>query len=202
MSRYLTGSAATQAQAQFHTLIVMGKFEFDDPVYAHTGIGEIVYDGNTYVGVGEFGSIGESRESENIGPMQMDISLAAPNGTYMGEALEAGTYGDAITLYAAYRDSAGGIVEDPWVIWSGWYEFATVRLGDSNVVTISGQHDLSVLNEIDGSRFTDEDQQARFTGDVAFEHIHRMATTKLLWGGRVTRYERPPGPGGGKYEVP
>ena len=185
MSRFLTNAAEAQAQAAFHTLIILAKFEFDEPVYAHTGIGTVTYDGDTYLGVGDFGSIGPSRESENLGPMQMDISLAAPNSTHLAEALDAGNYGDPMTLFAAYRSSAGTLVANPWVVWSGWFEFASIRVGTDNQITISGQHDLAVLNEIKGSRFTDEDQQSKYPGDNGFLHIHRMATTRLLWGGKA-----------------
>jgi len=203
MSRFLTTAAQAEADAQFNTLILMGKFEFSEPVYVHTGIGEFVYDSNTYMGVGQFANIGEARESEFLSPLSVDVSLAAPNAQYMVEALDAGNYGDAVTIYAAYRGSDGDIVADPWVVYSGTFEFATIKTSNENIIAITLQHDLSVLDETNGLRFTDEDQQVDYSGDVGFEFVHRQATLRLIWGGRTVQYggtnDNPAPPG---YEVP
>ena len=203
MSRHLTTAAATQASAQYYTLILMGKFEFDEPVYAHTGIGELTYDGNTYLGVGDFGEIGEVREAEAIGPLSLSIGLALPNASYLAEAMDAGNYGDLVTIYAAYRADDGTLVADPWVAWAGWYEFSTIIAGSQNAISVTAQHDLSILDEIDGSRFTDEDQRARYPADLSFRFIHEMADLRLVWGADFSRWgnnpDRNPGPG---YERP
>ncbi len=203
MSRFLTSAALAQAVAQYHTLILMGKFDFDEPVYVHTGIGRVTYDSNTYLGVGDFGEIGEVREAEAIGPLSITVGLALPNAEYLVESLDAGNYGDTVTIFAAYRASDGSLVSNPWVAWAGWFEFATILAGQDNAISVTLQHDLSILDEIEGSRFTDEDQQARFSGDLAFEYIHEMANIRLVWGADTRSFGSPiePSPGPG-YEIP
>jgi hypothetical protein len=193
MSRELTSAAQAQASAQYHTLILLGKLEFDDPVYVHTGIGHITFDGNTYIGVGNFAGVDEARESAKLGPLALDLTLAAPDPSMLAESLDSGNYGDPVTIYAAYRLDDGSIVDDPWVVWSGWFEFASIVVGNNNAITVTVQHDLSVLEEVGGARFTDEDQQRRYTGDRGFEFVHLPAGQRLQWGGRVIGFGRVPG---------
>lgn len=163
--------------------VVMVKMEFDTPVYAHSGFGTITYDGNDYLGVGDLGSVSEARESEVLGPTPMQLQLSGVDATLISEALTSGRYGDVITVYIGYRQDDGTLVEAPWVAWKGTFEYATLNVGDDNSINITCQHDLSILEESDGSRYTDEDQQRRFTGDTGFEYVARIATQKLVWGG-------------------
>ncbi len=172
-------------------------------VYVHSGIGSITFDGNNYTGVGNLGNIGEARESEQLGPLSIEVTLNALVSDYLEAALDAGKYGDPVTIYAAYRQADGTLVSDPWVVWSGWYEFAQIKAGNENIISMTLQHDLSVLEEKDGSRFTDEDHQGKYAGDLAFEFVHEAATQKLVWGGRTIQYGRtndtPAAPG---YQTP
>ena len=41
----------------------------------------------------------------------------------------------------------------------------------------------AILEEKDGSRFTDEDQQQLFAGDTGFEFVYSMGNAKMVWGG-------------------
>ena len=158
--------------------------EFDTPAYAHSGIGTITYDTNDYLGVGDFGSVSSTKESEELGPSGITLQLSGVDSTLITTALDSGKYGDVVTLYVGYRQDDGTLVDDPWVLWRGTFEYASIGQGESNVVSITLQHDLAILDEADGGRYTDEDQQSRFAGDRGFEYVAEMGTVKLLWGGK------------------
>lgn len=182
--------------------VVLVKMEFDTPVYAHSGYGTITFDGNDYLGVGQLGSVSEARESEVLGPTPMQLQLSGVDSTLISEALTSGRYGDAITVYIGYRQDDGTLVEAPWVAWKGTFEYATLNVGDENSITVTCQHDLAILEESDGSRYTDEDQQRRFTGDTGFEYVARIATQKLVWGGGPVVTGSRGGGGGGTNRPP
>ena len=180
-------SAANLAEinaAHLH-LVVMVKLEFDTPLYVHSGIGTITYDSNDYLGVGQFGSISNMTESEVLRPTSLTLTLSGVDSNLITEALDSGDYGDIVTIYNGYRQDDGTLVADPLLIWKGKFEFASISQGEQSIVSITVQHDLAVLNEKDGGRITDEDQQVRFPGDVAFEFIHDMENIgrRLIWAG-------------------
>lgn len=187
MSRNLTAAAQAQATAQHYTMLVMVKFEFggspSTSVFVHSGVGTVTYNGDNYIGVGSFGAISEVRESQRTKPGAIELQLDALNTVYLAEALNAGAYGDPVTIYAGYRASDGSLVADPWTLWTGWFEFASISAGTDNMISVTAQHDLSVLDERDNSRFTDEDQQRKYSGDLGFQYVHEAATAKIVWGG-------------------
>ncbi|ENQ3108795.1 hypothetical protein ACEOWJ_004998, partial [Bacillus cereus] len=64
------------AQGNFMAVYACQLDFADGTVYAHTGTGQIVIDGITYDGVGTFGEVGQSQESDNSqSPMTVELTL-------------------------------------------------------------------------------------------------------------------------------
>ena len=139
--------------------------------------------GNTYLGVGDLGDISAARESEALGPASITLTLSGVDSDYISEALNSGNLYDTVTIYQGLRQDDGELYDDPWILWKGHYEFASVSVGEQSAVAITCQHDLSQLNEKHGGRYTDEDQQSVYSGDVGLEFVADMIDVKLLWGG-------------------
>lgn len=186
MSRGLSTTNEAQVDAQHLHEVALVQFGFDTPVYVHSGIGSITYDSNTYLGMGDLGTISAPRESEALGPAPITLGLEGVTSDYIGEALDSGNLYDEVTIYVGYRQDDGTLVADPWILWKGWYEYGSIELGDESEVQITCQHDLSQISEKKGDRYSDEDAQSKNAGDVAFEFTASTKNQKLLWaGGRV-----------------
>ena len=183
MSRGLSATNATEVAGTHVHEVILVKLEFDTPVYAHSGIGNIVYSGNTYVGVGDFGSVDDVRESEKLGPAPIRLTLSGIDSALLTEALDSGNFGDAVTVYAGYRKDDGTLIDDPWIAAKGTFEYASLKRGPDNSISIVAQNDLAVLDEIDGSKFSDEDQRQVYSADEGFEYVDESATVRLVWAG-------------------
>ena len=183
MSRDIGASNVTEVTAAHLREVVLVKMEFDTPLYAHSSVGTITYDGNDYLGVGDFGSISEARESEVLGPNPLTLELSGLNSAVLSEALDSGAYGDTVTVYIGYRQDDGTLVADPWIAWKGTFEYATIKQGSESAVAIILKHDLAALSETSGRRFTDEDQQQEYSGDTGFAYVTEMVSVRLNWGG-------------------
>lgn len=199
MSRDISATNLTEINASHLHEVLLVKLEFDTPLYVHSGVGTIVFDSNSYLGVGQFGSVSNATETEHLRPTSLTLSLSGVDSTLITEALDSGNFGDVVTLYIGYRQDDGTLVDDPVLMWRGTYDHASIKQGDENIVSIVIHHDLAILNETDGSRFTDEDQQRRFSGDVGLEFVTDMAGLKLTVGGR-TIVRTSGGSGGGVDE--
>jgi hypothetical protein len=199
MSRNISVTNLAQINAAHLHLVTMVKLSFDTPLYVHSGVGTISYDGNDYLGVGDLGSVSEARESESLSPSSITLSLSGIDSNLISEAQEAGRYRDAVTIYEGYRQDDGTLVDDPWIVWKGWFEYASIRVGEDSAVAMTCHHDLSVLTEKDGSRFSDEDQLGRYSGDRFFQFVTDQSGLRLVWGGTLLGTRTEPGgvpPGG------
>ena len=79
--------------------VTMVKLGFDTPAYVHSGIGTISYGGNDYLGVGTYGQISSARESENLGPLSITLTLSGIDSDYIAESLDSGNLYDVVTVY-------------------------------------------------------------------------------------------------------
>lgn len=184
MSRGLSASNIAEVDSNSYQEVVLVNLDFDTPVFAHSGIGTITYDSDDYLGVGDFGAVDSALESEQLGTAPIQLTLSGVDATLLSEALDSGNYGDVVTVYVGYRQDDGTLVDDPWVVARGKYDYATVSRGADNSITIVAQNDLAVLNEKSGRKFTNEDQLAEYSSDTGFEHVTDAATIQLQWGGR------------------
>lgn len=183
MSRSLSSANLTEIANAHVSEVVMCKLAFDTPVYVHSGVGSITYDGNTYTGVGDFGNVSSMRESEALTPSSITLTLSGVNSTFITEALDAGDYGDAVTIYAGFRQDDGTLVADPDELWSGTFEYATISIDAESVVTVVCQHDLADIREKQGGRYSHEDQTDKYASDLGLQFASSAANVKLLWGG-------------------
>ena len=194
--REIASANVTQATADSLHEVVLVAMAFDEPVYAHDGIGIITYDSNDYLGVGHLGAVSEARESELLTPAPLTLSLSGVDANSIRESLNSGNYGDAVTLYVGFKGSDGLLVDDPVVVWKGTYEHATIRQGDDNRIEVTLQHDLASLADSNDARFSDEYHRTLYSADDGFEFIAEQEGLRLQWGGRTIN-ATPQGGGGG-----
>lgn len=196
MSRELTSTMLALLDDANVQKVAMVHMAIDDPVYVHSGLGKITYGGNTYVGIGVLGSVSDHEESEALSAQPITFTLSGLDHLQVRTALNAAAFGDQITLYEAFIDDAGTIIGEPLVIWSGSVDSTSISVGPESSVSIVGQHDIADIDKMSGARWTDEDQQGRFSGDLCFQFIHNMPTLILMWAGGATEtgVRRAPGP--------
>ena len=185
MSRGLSAANLAEVNSAHLHVVVLVKLEFDSPIFIHSGMGDIVFAGDTYLGVGDLGAVESVQESERVEPSVIRLTLSGIDANLISEALDAGNFGDVISVYEGYRRDDGTLVADPWLVGRGTYEFASIVIGDTNAISISVQHDLARLADKSGDRYTNEDQQDKFPGDTGFSFIADMINIKLLWGNKV-----------------
>ena len=172
MTRDIGATNVTKVDASHVHEVLLVKLEWDNPAYVHSGFGTITYDGDAYLGVGGFGSVTGARESEALGPLPITLTLSGVDATFISLALTSVAYKDAVTVFLGYRKDDGALEADPWLVWKGWYEYAEISQDDTSTISITCQHDLAVLNEINGSRFSDEDQKQTYASDDGFEYLY------------------------------
>lgn len=184
MARELSSDVVSVIEGTFIEPVLLAKFEFTDPVYVHTGLGSITYASNEYAGIGNIATIGAVRESELIAPTPFTVSVSGLDYNAVSKAKDASSYGDVVTTYYGYRQSDGTLYDNPIVFSKGKIERADLEQGETSGLSFTIDHDVSVLSEKDGRRFTDEDQQDAYSGDDIFSFVHIVPTQVLNWAGR------------------
>ena len=195
MSRTLSTANENESEEEIIEVVLLVKFEFDTPVYVHSNVANIGFDGNVYTGVGDLGAVGGLEETETLSPNPVTFELSGLVPGTIAEALDAGNFGDRIECYMGFMDTTGELVDDPVLIAAGTFDHADIEFGDQTRVVITMQHDLARLRVKAGRRWTDEDHRQYYPDDTFFAYIHRVGNRTLLWGGQPNLSRMAPGSG-------
>lgn len=182
MTRGLSASNLTAIAASHIRPIVFVKLEFDGGTeYVHNAVGTFTTLGQTWTGIGALGEIGPLEEGLDLSPFGVTLQLNALNTDLMSIATGEPLFNRRVTIYIGYLDENGVLVADPQERWSGLMDHVSIKLGAENITQLQCENHLRFFDRANGSLFTDEDQQRRFSGDKFFEFLPQMIDVKLTW---------------------
>ena len=174
--------------------IMFARMAFSSGVQRlHTEIGprtavHPIFGSESYTGIGDFGGIvSDIKESISVAPESIKLAITGVKSSFINIALDDDYYRRDIELMFGFDDENGVLLDDPVILWSGFMDKVDINLGEGiGALTLTCESRATNLKGASDLRFTDEDLQAAFTGDLAGEYIFRMADLQLKWGGEVS----------------
>ncbi len=186
MTRDMTAGAVTASQAdQGFTVIAAAELDFQSGfLRLHSGAGDKVLFGNTYKGIGGFGRITAIEEKAELGATLVELSISGLDNTSNNVtiALTENYRNRPATVYLAFIDSNGKIVDDPTILFRGFMDNAVIVQGKELSVTVRINSIMADWDRAKVSRYTNEEQQDRFPGDRGLEFVPQMVEKEIKWG--------------------
>lgn len=161
------------------------------------------YGSESYLGVGDFGGFSaEIVESVSNAAQALRISLTGLDSNLVSDAFTDDYHGRDIEIMLGFDDVDGVLEDDPVILWSGFMDKIDISLDQARAtMTLNCESRATRLQSISDKRFTDEQLQNDYTGDVAGEYIFRMLDIQLRWGGENVNVQSG-GYGGGSRWAP
>ena len=157
-----------------------------------------IHGSESYTGLGDFGGItSDVTESVSSAAQPLKIGLSGVNATLISDVLSTDDYHRReIELMFGFDDAAGDLITDPVILYGGYMDKAEIILGAGRAdISLTCESRASILRGNSDLRFTDEQLQADYTGDLAGEYIFRMLDLVLKIGDKIAQA----GGGGGSY---
>ncbi|QEU28923.1 hypothetical protein [Pseudomonas luteola] len=173
------------AQGNFMAVYACQLDFADGTVYAHTGTGQIVIDGITYDGVGTFGEVGQSQESDNSqSPMTVELTLTGLDAYILSETNLRGCRGRSGKLMFVVFDQAGNYAAD--ILFSGRMDAAQFSFGgngsDGNTISVPIIDRMAEWSRTGTERWTDENHRARHEDDRFLFAVAQLSESPIYWG--------------------
>lgn len=150
--------------------------------YVWSGVGNLVYAGNTYLGVGSLGSVGAITESTDVHAYGTTVALSGIDPTLLGECLTDIKLGAPAVLLLALLDSSGNILGTPQTIFSGQVDKPSIEPGVKEVaISLALESKLTNLSRASNRRYTSADQQLYYPGDGFFNWVEQLNDIALKW---------------------
>lgn len=188
MSRFVSSTNAAEAVKVSVRLCVMVDLDFSSGhVYAHDGIGSVVFGANTYTGTGTFGSIDAVDESSDVIAKPLTMTLSGVDASLLDTAATEVYQGRQATIYLGFlREGTNDLLDTPEVVWEGYMDTMSVHLDKgASSITLNCEHRLRREPRI--ARYTSADQQIAYSDDLFFDLVTKIPGYVGTWGSMVIR---------------
>jgi len=187
MSRTITAASLAQAVAQraeiFHLLSLAfsaGTIRFT------TGFQDVSWGGNTWSAAGGAMSFEAIQETPDPSGQRLKITLDGVALTAITALLAQSYIGRLGTLRRGYIDATGGIVVDPFILFTGYmnapFEVTEDWDGRWAKVTTELVSPLAVFNQVRGFTADKTSHQRFYPTDTFFSHIVTKPEGEFGWG--------------------
>lgn len=144
-----------------------------------TGNYSLTIGGNVYVGAGDIMSVSEIQETGDIQAAGATLGISGIPSSYLSMALSTQYQGRACRIYFGIVTSPSDMVE----IFSGEIDTMDIdERGDTCTVVVSVENILVLLERPVVRRFTHEDQQTRYPGDLGLEFVVSLQSKEIFFG--------------------
>jgi len=149
-----------------------------------SGIGSKVWNGETWAGVGDLGSISPAGEPTELRAEGVTLTLSGIPSALVGVTLGDARQGKAAQVWFALLAADGSVIADPAPSFVGRVDVPTIEhRPDGATISITVEGRLIDLERPRERRYTNEDQQAAYPGDLGLEHVAQIASEPFQWGG-------------------
>ena len=183
MSRDVDPAIDPELEADPYRLLVMAELDFPSaPVYVHSGVGEVDFDGKTFLGVGQLGKVSPLQETTELQSYGLSLELSGVDPALVSISLNDNVQGRDAKIYLVFLDEDLQIINPPVGPWVGRMDYMGAEVGQTATLILHIESRLADWERARIRRYTDEDQQAEYPGDKGLEFVSQMQEKELLWG--------------------
>jgi hypothetical protein len=148
---------------------------------AWTGVGTLVWNGNSYLGVGSLGAIDDIQEGSEVKAEGTTVALSGVDPTLLGAALTEIQVGASATAWLAVFTN--GALTAAYTVFGGTVDRAQVAAGvNAMTIALALETKLANLQRASNRRYTAADQRRNYPDDGGFNFVEVQNDIALLWG--------------------
>jgi hypothetical protein len=173
--------ATALASQTYVNLFLLLEIGFDSGTAYYTSLAyDVVYGGNTYLGVGGLMKVSSVTETPDSA-QGVEVTFTGSRASDVSTVLTENVQNRPITIRFATLNTSGAVVVDTNV-WSGkmdYMEFDDSR--DTPQYTIKAEHYMIMWDKAKPFRYTDSAQQWAYPGDLGLQYVAALASTEVVW---------------------
>ena len=186
MARDIPSLVSTESQKQSVEPALFVELQWaSGTVRLWSGIGSKTFGGNTFTGVGTFGGVSPVSESSDGRADGVTLTLSGVPSETIAAVLTDNYQNRPGKIWLGFLDTAGAIVAtDPYLLFSGKMDVATIQeSGTTATISVTLENRMIILQQASGRRYTHEDQQIDYPGDLGFEYVAALGQERAVnWG--------------------
>jgi hypothetical protein len=184
MSREVDAANLAAMSAGLWSPIFLAMLTFKTQTqYVWTGVGTIVWDAQTYIGIGSLGSIGPIREGMAIQADGTSVALSGIDPSLLQECMTDIRLGAPVKLWIGSLAADGTLLGAPYLIFAGNVDQPLVHVGGDTIsIELALENEMVDLSRPNITRYTSADQRLLYPTDIGFGWVEQLNDLALVWG--------------------
>jgi hypothetical protein len=179
--RSLSSEVVAAINAGTVSIVQLIFMDLSEPIYLNSSSWNLEWDGQTWLGAAGVGRIDEITD----GPGEvkgLSFQLSGVRSQDLALALEEPLQGKSVVIYTAILDPNTFTVLDAFVEWSGRLDtMSTSEQGQNATITATAEHIGIDLLRPRVYRYTHQDQQRLFEGDLGLQFVVDQSDKPIVW---------------------
>lgn len=151
-------------------------------VRAWSGYGDLSWNSYTWLGAGDLMEVDPVEETTSFVANGASFKLNGIPSALIAIALDQQYQGRPATLYLGMLDSTGAVIVDPVEVFGGLMDTMEVDdSGETASIVVRVESQAVALKRPKESRYTHEDQQIDYPGDLGFEYVAALQDKEIVW---------------------
>jgi len=148
-----------------------------------TGVGDLVWNGQTWTGAGQLLALGTLSETSEIVASGTTVSLSGVPASIVSACITDARQGLPGRVWLGTLDTAGAVIASPVLVFAGRLDVPDIIDGATEcTVSITYESRLIDLQTPREWRWTHESQQALYPDDMGFEFVTSIQSVEVKWG--------------------
>ncbi len=183
MPRDITAAFLTEINAGRLFPALLARLYFDAGTeYVWTGTRPLVWNGNTYQGLGGFVGISKIEESQLVKANGMTLVLSGIPQSRISESLSEPYTNRRFEIDLAVLDTSGAVIPSPYTLYAGFMDVMEgTENGDNSSIALSVENELLTLFKPTFSVYTNEDQHKLYPADDGFEFVPFLQDKEVVF---------------------
>ncbi len=151
-----------------------------------THVRTVSWGGFSWVGAGQLAAIEGIEEGLEITPYAARMGLSGVDSTVSNFALNENWYRRRCIIYLGALDAADDLVSDPGIVFSGYIDGIDMAIADpesGDSVLLTAESELVDFERQRNVRFTENQLQSEYPGDLGFEWLEQVKHARVVWRG-------------------
>jgi len=138
---------------------------------------------NTFTGLGDLMNVSSISESDQIEAIGASLSLTGIKSSLISAALSANYTNRNASIFLGLFDTSKSVIADVYTLFKGKMDIMKIDEGpESATIVLNLENRLIALDRARNRRYTHEDQQLSFSGDLGFEFVPDLQDKEIIWG--------------------
>jgi len=184
--RDISANMATEFEGRNALPILLAQLEFDSgTLYMWSGLGDLVWEGNSYIGAGNLIGISTVQENQNLEAQGIVCTLSGIPSTLLSVALSERSRGRPFRLWLGginEGDSPRGLIDEPYRIFTGLMDVIEMSDdGETALIRLSVESSMLIARRSKIRRYTSEDQKRDYPLDLGLDLINQLQDKEVVW---------------------